>query len=149
MIKIRINRHFLHFSFSGIIATLTDFIIYWLLHPYFYYSIAKTVSFLAGSGVAYIMNKFLTFKKRSHSFLEMSKFFTLYSFTLIINIALNSLILAYFRNRWVDLWKYQIDYCIVIAFIGATSVSTIINFLGQKFWVFKSTHTKNYSPNRC
>jgi len=25
----------------------------------------------------------------------------------------------------------------LVAFIGATGVSSIINFIGQKFWVFK------------
>ncbi len=64
----------------------------------------------------------------------MVKFGALYGFSLVMNVAVNSslLFLLHHFAHVVDLpGKY------LIAFVGATGFSAVMNFLGQKFWVFK------------
>jgi len=54
------------------------------------------------------------------------RFYSLYVFSLGMNVVLNSLVL-----------DYNVDL-IYIAFLVATGVSVVINFIGLKYWVYKS-----------
>lgn len=121
------------FIIAGIFATITDFIVYTTLHSYMLYSYAKTFSFLSGSLVAYLLNKFITFKSLKRSISEMIRFVILYLSTLVANVTINSFCIYIITNKATHL----ISHPLIFAFLFATSVSTILNFLGQKFFVFK------------
>jgi putative flippase GtrA len=69
------------------------------------------------------MNKKITFKSENNAFSESLKFIILYAISLFFNSTTHDYFL-----------KYDIMY---LPFISATIVSVIINFSGQKFWVFK------------
>jgi putative flippase GtrA len=135
----KLKQHLLGFILVGLFATGFDFIIYSLLHVYLSYSIAKACSFLSGSCLVYLLNKFFTFKQPKHSQAEMLRFLILYSLTLCANVLVNSLSLAMLPN-WVKPINLLLNpqEIIILAFIIATGVSTILNFFGQKFWVFRS-----------
>ncbi len=119
-----LKKQFIRFFVSGVTAVAIDMGIYYLLKERLDYNIAKGVSFLSGTIVAYILNKFWTFEEKKYSSVELIKFFTLYSLTLFINIYVNHLTLNLFQS-------------VLFAFLIATGVSTVLNFVGQKFWVFK------------
>jgi putative flippase GtrA len=122
------------FLVSGGSAVACDTTVYFLLLPLLPPSIAKAVSFIAGTVVAYILNKFWTFKKPKRSHVEVVKFVCLYLSTLGANVAVNRLTLDYAPTIVPILKPYETQF----AFLAATGTSTVLNYLGQKFWVFKT-----------
>lgn len=112
------------FLVAGLSAVGTDLGSYYLLLNLFAHNIAKTISFLLGTIVAYIINKYWTFQKTEKSYPEIFRFAILYSLTLGANVLTNKFVLD---NTGV----------VLLAFLFATGVSTVLNFIGQKFWVFK------------
>lgn len=125
----------LRFLVSGSSAVATDTTIYWLCLPYLPPSAAKAVSFISGTLVAYVLNKFWTFKVPHRSHAEIVKFGCLYLSTLGINVLVNRVIL----NCLPAFLPGATDRHIMIAFFCATGTSTVLNYLGQRFWVFRKT----------
>lgn len=119
------TRELFRFLIAGISAVATDTAVYFLLITVLDKNVAKGISFVSGTLVAYVINKYWTFNKPQKSIHEVMKFALLYSSTLLANILVNHLI------NWL------LPGFVVIAFLGATGTSTILNFLGQKFWVFR------------
>lgn len=119
-----IKKEFFRFFVAGVSAVATDLISYYILLNFLNHNLSKGISFLLGTIVAYIINKFWTFEKKEKSYSEMLRFVILYGTTLSLNVL---------TNKWV----LEYSNIIILAFLVATGVSTILNFLGQKFWVFK------------
>ena len=134
----QLKREILFFVISGVIATLTDFAIYCVLQLFIYYSVAKTVSFLTGSFVAYLLNKFFTFKRHERSHIEMLRFITLYATSLIVNVSANSLGILVLHLAVFSFLQLPDGAILLLAFLGATGISMVMNFIGQRFWVFKT-----------
>lgn len=121
---------FARFLFSGTMAVLTDAFSYFsIMSIVDFPEAAKFISFILGSLVAFFLNKFFTFKVASYSRTEFTAFAVLYSFTLLLNTSINGILYRSFNQSY-------------IAFIAATSVSTIVNFLGMKFYVFDRSKGK-------
>ena len=112
------------FLIAGISAVATDFGTYYMLLEYVEPAIAKILSFLLGTVVAFVINKYWTFEKHVHSNIEIIKFTVWYTLTLFVNVTTNEIVLDLFSM-------------VLLAFLIATGVSTILNFIGQKWWVFK------------
>ncbi|TGL56479.1 GtrA family protein [Leptospira ognonensis] len=125
MAPLQMKREILFFIIAGCSAVLTDLSVYYLSFPYFGHDKGKAISFIAGSIVAYLLNKYFTFQKKENSLKEILKFTCLYLFTLGANVLVNNLTI-----------RVLPDY-LLFAFLCATGVSTILNFIGQKYWVFK------------
>ena len=120
----QIKRELNKFLFAGFAAVGTDLLVYYLLLNLLSTEVSKGLSFIIGSIVAFILNKYWTFKKPEKSYKEMIQFGALYSITLGINVITNKIVLDYTN-------------LVLISFLVATGVSTILNFTGQKWWVFK------------
>lgn len=112
---------------AGFLAVATDMTVYYFLINFYPYSISKSISFISGTCVAYVINKYWTFDKKEKSLREATKFAILYSSSLLVNVGINKLFLTL-------LPKY-----VMFAFLMATGTSIILNFVGQKWWVFKHT----------
>lgn len=112
------------FLVAGLSAVGTDLCVYYLLLNFLANNFAKGISFLVGTVVAFIINKYWTFGKNEKSFIEVIRFGLLYSITLGANVLVNMLVLD---NSGI----------VILSFIIATGISTVLNFIGQKFWVFK------------
>tara|TARA_B110001454_G_scaffold196443_1_gene199324 strand:+ start:25 stop:420 length:396 start_codon:yes stop_codon:yes gene_type:complete len=125
LLKSSLYKQISRFSVAGLSAVAVDLLSYYLLINYLSYDISKTLSFVIGAVVAYVINKFWTFEQNNLSFKELVKFALLYTFSLIINVYMNKLFLDITNNT------------IIIAFFVATGSSALINFIGQKWWVFK------------
>jgi len=119
------------FIVSGLVAVAVDFGSYFFLNNYISHNVSKGISFLTGSIVAYLLNKFWTFDTKEFSGLQLFRFFFLYLITLVINIMVNKGVLNFYNS-------------VLLGFLCATGASTILNFLGQKFWVFKTNIKKDY-----
>ncbi len=121
-----LKKQLFRFLLAGSLATLADFLVYMSLYPVIGYSPAKAASFAVGVSVAYLLNTFWTFERSSYSHKETLNFISLYAGIITINVGVNHLILSIFPEK------------VLLAFVGAAGVSMIINFIGQKWWVFKA-----------
>ncbi|WP_373429940.1 GtrA family protein [Paenibacillus sp. GD4] len=127
-------KQLIRFITTGTLAVTTDSICYYLLSALLSISLAKSISFLLGTCVAYIFNKFWTFEKKHFSSKELFKFLLLYSLTLGANVITNKSVLFILEEQFI------------FAFFIATGVSTVLNFIGQKWWVFRSDVTNDSRP---
>jgi len=118
------------FIITGILAVMTDYFSYLLLVNFIAVDVAKGTSFTLGAIIAFILNKFWTFEYVEKAIAAVIPFIMLYTSTLLVNVSLNHLSLIY------------ISELKTVAFLIATSASTILNFLGMKFWVFNSSHKR-------
>ena len=114
------------FLIAGLTAVGTDFITYYIILNFLHrdIDIAKTLSFILGTVVAFVVNKYWTFERYEKSYKQIFQFTILYSTTLFVNVMVNRLILDFAELFF-------------LAFLIATGASTILNFAGQKWWVFK------------
>lgn len=126
-------RQLLLFVISGILATGADFLLYQWLIAYYdgHYILAKSSSFLLGTVTAFLFNKYITFGKKQKSLAETIRFMVLYTVSLGGNVAINKISITFLASL------LHRHYAIWIAFLCATLFSMVLNFLGQKFWVFK------------
>ena len=135
----KIKKQIGRFIISGLCAFTTDMIFYYILSNFIDVSIAKGTSYLIGISVAYLMNKYYTFEQKEKNIREVINFFTLYIISLCANVATNKICLIIVPGifKYISILdSYQIIK--LFSFLTATGVSTIINFIGMKFWVFKN-----------
>jgi putative flippase GtrA len=125
-LKLVKKKEILRFLVCGTTAVLIDFSLYHLLmHCGLSVAVSKWVSFIAGAVFGYVANKLWTFESRQNVAAELPKFIILYAVTAFINTGVNSAVI------WLTSWSF-------FAFLCATGVSTILNFAGMKFIVFKT-----------
>lgn len=119
------TKELLRFLVGGGSAVITDYVIYKILLSIgLDISIAKAISFICGSIVGFIINKLWTFESKSFVKSEIWRYAILYGITAVINSLINNLVIYILGIQF-------------IAFLCATGTSTVLNFLGQKFFVFK------------
>jgi gtrA family protein len=119
------KQEILKFLVGGGTAVIVDFFTYKIFMMLgLERTIAKTLSFICGSIVGFIINKYWTFKSPKFQIKEILKYTVLYILTAFINSQVNKYTLLLFGNE-------------IFAFLCATGVSTILNFLGQKFLIFR------------
>lgn len=119
------KKEILKFLIGGGTAVIVDFLTYKIFMILgVERTVAKTLSFICGSIVGFIINKYWTFKSLKFEIKEILKYIVLYIVTAFINSQVNKYILLLFESE-------------MFAFLCATGVSTILNFLGQKFLIFR------------
>ncbi|AGT04205.1 putative membrane protein [Corynebacterium glutamicum MB001] len=93
--------------------------------------VARTISFIAGTTTAYMINRRWTFQAESST----SRFLAvvaLYGVTFLINIGLQTLCSALFEN-----WGWNEAVAMVVAFVIAQGTGTVINFIVQRTIIFR------------
>jgi gtrA family protein len=124
MSRIKI-KEVLRFLVGGGTAVVVDFCVYRLLLLFSWnMDIAKMISFICGAGVGFIINKFWTFERKQFMIKEVLKYVALYTCTGVINAIVNRCTLSIINIQ-------------IMGFLVATGVSTVLNFLGQKYVVFE------------
>lgn len=131
-----IRRELLVFLVVGSLTVLVDFLSYrsLLWSGLVEVGPAKTVGFLAGTVFAYFANRAFTFGGHTHRRGTAWRFALLYACTLGANVGVNGWVLGMLGN---DAWRVQ------AAFLVATAVSTCMNFLGMKLFVFRAAHNRS------
>ncbi len=140
-----LKKQLVKFTLIGVLAVLVDLACYYiflnalpenLMFGFEIEDFAKAMSFLCGMSVTYTLNKLWTWKAKSKSNKRVLNFTILYGSSLLINVLTNSTILDLLHK--VEILK-KLEYKYLISFIFATGISASVNFIGQKFWVFRST----------
>ena len=91
-------------------------------------AIAKGIGFIAGTIFAYFTNKLWTFGRAKGGANVFSMFIALYLTTLIINVGVNSGVIAVLGEE---------ELFLALAFLMATGTSATLNFVGMQMIVFK------------
>ena len=119
-------RQLLSYSSIGFISVLIDGIVYIVLSDIFLISksLSKIISFIVGSVNSFLGNKIFTFRLKSFNYKEPIKFILLNIVSLIANSSTHDFFLKIFDG--------------FLPFAISTIVSVIINFTGQKLWVFNN-----------
>jgi putative flippase GtrA len=115
------------FIITGLLAVSTDLLSYFMLVEQLPINTAKGTSFILGSLVAFFLNKIWTFKNQDNITPRVIQFSILYTSTLCANIYINEITLTYILDHQL------------FAFICATGTSTVLNFIGMKYWVFTTS----------
>lgn len=117
-------KELLRFLVGGGSAVIVDFVFYRVfVHVGGDMSVSKAISYVLGAVAGFVINKFWTFESNKLSIGEIGRYIILYVCSAVINAGVNKLVMIMFSMT-------------LFAFLCATGVSTIINFLGQKFFVF-------------
>lgn len=122
------------FFIVGLTCAIVDFSVYRLLSLGLPTGTAKLLGFVAGTCLSYFFNKFWTFKRHTQSTKEVIKFIGLYGGSMVANVATNHRVLTLTHHN------------ILISFLAATAVSTVINFTGQRLWVFPQAKPPGSHP---
>lgn len=138
------KKQIIKFGLIGFLAVFVDLGVYYILLNTFPESIkefvspesiSKSISFMCGTFVTYNLNKIWTWRMRDRSNSRFMKFVLLYGVSMLVNVAINALLLFVF-HKYTDIIDLPNKY--LFAFVGATGTSSLINFFGQKIWVFKN-----------
>ena len=131
--KFFFRRQVFTFIIVGFFTVLCDFIVYNLIlsSKIFSIEICKGIGFVSGTIFSYLANRYWTFKYEGNILNKATilNFIIVYSFSLSVNILVNSLVI----NKLPNISQ---TISINIAFLIATLFSASLNFLGMKYFVF-------------
>jgi len=118
------------FLLVGLCSVTIDFLFYYIfIHLNFLDpNNSKRLSFILGASFAFFANRSFVFKVEERKITQYIYFSILY-FT------------SFIFNSLVHDYTYLFTKIIFLSFLVATGVSTIINFIGQKFIIFKKIET--------
>lgn len=121
------KKEIIYFSIAGILVGAIDFGTYYFLNQFIFFSFAKAISFTVAGIVAYLLNKYWTFKyNQPASLIEVSRYVLLNFLALEINVLTNQMIL--------HIWPGAFFF----AFIIAAMLTSLLTFIGFKWWVFRA-----------
>ena len=125
------------FAITGAIAAVIDVSITWLFQiglDLFGDVTSRTLGFAAGTLVAYVLNRRWTFNANA-SKRRFAAVIATYAMTYAINILLYRWAFPLFDHNleWPSSWA------LAVAFVIAQGTATIINFLVQRWVIFRST----------
>jgi putative flippase GtrA len=115
------------FLIVGICSVSIDFIFYYffIYFDFFDPNNSKRISFIIGAIFAFYANRNYVFRVNQKKFSQYIMFSILYFTSFILNSIVHDYI-------------YLISNLTLVSFLCATMVSTITNFTGQKFLIFKN-----------
>jgi putative flippase GtrA len=131
MMKNRISLELKKFLAVGMIAVSLDWGIYLaLVNSYGLGAVpSKGLSYIIGTVFAFIANGSLVFQSDLAP-VNFLKHLLLYTFSLLSN----TLVFAFLKSNFY----FNSPTILGAALLAATFVSTVINFMGMRFWVFKN-----------
>lgn len=121
-----IFRQMLRFNLVGVLNTLVDFSLFFLLNAMgMPYLPAQACSYSCGIANSYFFNKYWTFEVNSTSAAEVARFAAINLAALAL-----SLLLVY-------LFHSLLHFSLLPTKIAATLLTMLVSFCGARLWVFK------------
>ncbi|WP_308188496.1 GtrA family protein [Nocardia spumae] len=125
------------FVLTGGLSAIVDFGLYVLFMALgMPRDIAKACSFVVGTTTAYLLNRRWTFKAPP----SRSRFLAvcvLYAVTFTAQVGINALLNDQLPPMTVDIAGHSVKGTVLIAFVIAQGVATVINFVVQRAVIFK------------
>ncbi|AHC23132.1 hypothetical protein TS71_22310 [Mycolicibacterium neoaurum] len=116
------------FVITGGLSAIVDFGLYVLmLQLGLHVNVAKTLSFIAGTTTAYLINRRWTFRAEP-SRARFIAVMVLYALTYAVQVGINYLFYLQFEGR-----PWQVP----VAFVIAQGTATVINFVVQRTVIFR------------
>ena len=116
------------FLITGGFAAIVDFGLYVVLLGFgLHVNIAKTLSFIAGTITAYLINRRWTFQA-AHSHARLIAVCVLYALTFAVQVGINYFFYMEFESQP---WR------VPVAFVIAQGTATVINFIVQRSIIFR------------
>ena len=126
------KRHLGRFLVVGCSSVAVDLLVYaGLMAVGCPRELAKGAGYLAGMVLGFVLNKRWTFGSRRAAGGEAVTYVVLYAVTFVVNVAVN----GWMAQTAASLMPSQI--ALVTAFLVATAVTTVLNFLGMRFITFR------------
>ncbi|MGD9619109.1 MAG: GtrA family protein [Mycolicibacterium sp.] len=127
------------FIVTGGLSAIVDFGIYVaLLAAGLHVNLAKTLSFIAGTTTAYLINRRWTFQAPPSKARFIAVVF-LYAVTYAVQVGINYLLYVEFRDK-----PWQVP----VAFVIAQGTATVINFVVQRAVIFRLAGGSSPRPRR-
>lgn len=141
------------FSLVGMFNTVVDYAVFYVMLSLC--NVEKSISQIIATAVAmcgsYIINKYWTFSSREKSGVQVVKFVV----TNMVSMTCTIIFMNFFHdllkihevaNSFFALvgigFKLENDLAVMFSKVVASVFSLVINFLGNKFWVFRKKDTK-------
>ena len=114
-----------NYLYVGVICVIIDFVLYEFLIDYTNLGLSnsKRLSYIIGASFSFILNKTITFKSGEKNITEPVLFILVYAFSFMLNSIAHDFFINIFDGY--------------LPFLIATFLSIVVNYLGQKFLVFK------------
>ena len=127
-----IRRELGFFVLNGIISVAIAYSVYrGLVASGLLIEVANGIAYLAGMAYGFLANKRLAFRDRNVvSSSKVARYALLHMATLLVNVGVNSVMFDILHGLPSGLSS---------AFLVAIAASTVLNFLGLKYWVFKQS----------
>lgn len=115
------------FGMVGVFTLLVDFATYrLLLFVGVPLNLAKGSGFVVGTTCAYLLNRSWTFRATGGRG-AVARFLLLYAATLLVNVSVNAALVHALEG---------VPGQIEVSFLVAQAISSVLNFLGMRFYVF-------------
>lgn len=129
-----IKREVAFFVANGLISVAIAYWVYRILvSGGLSIELSNGLAYLSGMVYGFLANKKLAFRDASAvSSGMLTRYVLWHAFTLMVNVGVNSALLAVIGS-WV--------FGLTISFLLAISITTVLNYLGLKYFVFKNPAT--------
>lgn len=119
------DKSVIRFVIVGFFCTSIDFSIYMFIVEYVDVIIGKGISMVCSIIINYFLNKFWSFSaNKVYDKTELARYIGTQIINISTNVFVNAIVLQVFNMK-------------IVAFICATGIAMVINYLLQRFWVFK------------
>ncbi len=116
-------RECIRFLVCGCVVVCVDFLAYRLLFAFIPVASAKALAYVCGTVTGFFINKYWTFRSKRRAWREACMYCLLYACTAAANTFANSFVLGRCHS-------------FLFAYLVSTAVSTVLNFIGQKYFIF-------------
>lgn len=121
------RRQFLRFLIVGSANTVATYALYvLLLNLGLHYRVAITLDYVVGILVGFALNRWWTFKNKAHPGKTLARYALCYVGVFIANFILLS---GFVELAHMEEWLAQIP---------AIGIATILSYIGQRAWVFRT-----------